>query len=159
MNASANSRRAAKVSAVTPLLLVAQFVIAPAQQPPPARAATGRVKGTVSDWQPARILGACLTFKAKSFEKNIKVDEDGAFEVELPAGTYEVTAHAFHFEQFRLKALRVEPNATRTLDITLKLAPERVGECPEGTKKRGRLCVSLCEQNAAPAGSPKPAAP
>ena len=120
----------------------------PAQSLTPVQANMGKLKGVIEDWQYARILGSCLTVKNRTFEKKVVVDTNGAFEVELPVGTYQVVAQSSGFGQFRWKELRIEPNATKTLNIMLKVAPEKAG-CPAGTKRneKGKLpiCVSLYE--------------
>jgi hypothetical protein len=135
-----------KASVLAILIFVTGVVIALAQQTPP----TGVLKGVVVDWQYARILGSCLTVKNKTIEKKVIVNAEGAFEVELPAGTYEVVAQSPNFRRFRQKNLQIESNTITTLNIMLQVAPERAGRCPAGTTKTGLLCTSLCEANPTP---------
>ena len=119
-----------------------------AQSLTPAPENTGKLKGVIEDWQYARVLGSCLTIKNKTLEKKVMVDTNGAFEVELPVGIYQVTAQSPRFRQYHWKELRIEPNATKTLNIMLKIAPEKAG-CLAGTKRneKGKLpiCINLCE--------------
>ena len=105
------------------------------------------LKGVVVDQQYARVLRSCLSVKNKTVEKKVVVDEEGAFEIDLPAGTYDITAQSPHFRQFRRNKLEIQPDTTTTLNIMLEVAPERAGRCPAGTIKRGVLCTSLCEVN------------
>ena len=144
------SFRLLKVSVSAILIIVFGVVIALAQQTPPTRTATGMLKGVVVDWQYARILGSCLTVKNKTIEKKVIVDGEGAFEVELPVGTYEVVAQSPHFRRFRQKKLQIESNTTTTLNIMLQVAPQVAGRCPAGTIKSGFICASLCEADPAP---------
>ncbi len=129
-------------------IIFLQVSLSLAQSLTPAQANMGKLKGVIEDWQYARVLGSCLTVKNKTFEKKVMVDTNGAFEVELPVGTYQVTAQSPGFRQFRWKELRIEPNATKTLNILLNIAPEKAG-CPAGTKRneKGKLpiCINLCE--------------
>jgi len=139
--------RILKAHASAILIIVCGVAVALAQQTPLTRPATGMLKGVVVDWQYARILGSCVIVKNKSVEKKVIVDGEGAFEVELPAGTYEVTAQSPHFRRFRRNKLQIQSNTTTTLNIMLEVAPERAGRCPAGTIKTGVLCTSLCEVN------------
>lgn len=61
---------------------------------------TGRLKGVIVDWQHARVLPSCLDITNKDFAKRVSANENGAFEVELPAGKYRITAQAPHFKRF-----------------------------------------------------------
>lgn len=110
----------------------------------PAQVITGKLKGIVVDWQYARVLGSCLTVKSENLEKKVVVDTNGAFEVELPAGIYQVTAQSPGFQRFHWKELHIEPNAIKTLNIMLKVAPVKAG-CPAGTRKAGGLCINVCD--------------
>jgi len=105
-----------KASVLAILIFVTGVVIALAQQTPP----TGVLKGVVVDWQYARILGSCLTVKNKTIQKKVIVNAEGAFEVELPAGMYEVVAQSPNFRRFRQKKLQIESNTITTLNISSK---------------------------------------
>ena len=117
------------------LMTVTVAIVAPAQQAPPAQVATGKLKGVVVDRQYARILHSCLTVRNKTFQKKVMVDEAGAYEVELPAGAYEVVALSPGYSRDRQKNVRIEPGTTRTLNVLLKFAPQISGRCPAGTIK------------------------
>ncbi|HET9711854.1 MAG TPA: carboxypeptidase-like regulatory domain-containing protein [Pyrinomonadaceae bacterium] len=146
--AASNVQLSPVVKAVVPaiLIIVSGFVALAQQTPPP----TGTLKGVVVDWQYARVLHSCLTVKNKTIQKKVIVDPEGGFEVELPAGTYEVVAQSPGFRRFRRHKLQIDSNTTTTLNIMLEVAPEISGRCPAGTIKTGRLCTSLCEANHTP---------
>jgi hypothetical protein len=116
---------------------------------------SGRVKGVVVDWNYARIVESCVIFRSKTHQTRVKVNDEGAFDVELTAGTYEVVALSPNFSRVRMKNVRVEPGVTRTLNFMLPVAPEISGRCPANTVRRGDLCESLCE-NLSPAKDVNP---
>lgn len=137
-----------KTLAFTISIIFLQMSFPCAQSLTPAQVRNGKLKGVIVDWQYGRVLGSCLTVKNRTFEKKVVVDMNGAFEVELPVGTYDVTAQSPGFRQFHRKEVHIEPGATKTLNIMLKVAPERAG-CPAGTVKKGPLCINLCETDPA----------
>jgi carboxypeptidase family protein len=137
--------RATTIVAVFLIVIVAMAVSA--QQPTAAQVATGKLKGVVVDWQYARISRSCLIIRNKGFQTRVAVDEEGAFEFDLPAGTYEVFALSPGFTRVRRKNLRGESGTTTTSNFLLQVAPEVSGQCPANTIRRGDLCESLCETN------------
>ena len=135
--------RTTRVSALAVLVSFTGALAVSSQQEP--QVATGKLKGVLQDWQYARILRSCLTVRNKTFQKKIMTDERGAFETELPAGTYEIVFLAPSFTPLRRKNVQIEPGTTRTLNALLDVAREVSGQCPAGTLRRGNLCESLCE--------------
>ena len=96
--------------------------------------ADGRLKGSVVDWHYASIPHTSITFESRSFRKAVATDEAGAYEAELPAGTYLVTVKSEGFFQRRLK-INVGPGVTRSLSFILDVKPTNV-VCP-----RGSICL------------------
>ena len=90
-----------------------------------------KVSGIAVDWQYARLLPTTIVFKSKDHTKEVKVDDEGAYEVELPPGVYVVTATAPNFRERRVK-LRLEPAAPRTLNFMLQVVPQ-IFRCPKGS--------------------------
>ena len=89
------------------------------------------VKGVVVDWQYARLLPTTLVFKSEGHTKEVKVDDQGAYEVQLPPGLYIVKATAPEFRERRVK-LQLAPATTRILNIMLQVRPQ-IFRCPKGS--------------------------
>ncbi len=118
------------LAALVYLLLAALY--APATY---AQESSGTVKGIVVDWQYARVLPTTIVFLGTSVKEKVRVDHEGSFEIELPAGDYFVKATAPGFLERRVR-FRVAPNALMTLNIMLDVRPMKVGKCP-----RSSLCL------------------
>jgi hypothetical protein len=103
-----------------------------------ARQAIGKLKGEVVDANYARIVDATVTFESSAFRKVVRLNSEGAYEVELPAGTYSVQAarEGFYSRRFKFK---VAPNITKRLSMILDVVPLTVPKCP----KRLRPCIYL----------------
>ena len=72
-----------RVHVVAFLLAVAACSATHAAQP-----GSGRLRGTVVDWQYALIPRTTIVFEKSPFKKTVEVNEEGEYDVELPAGTY-----------------------------------------------------------------------
>lgn len=90
-----------------------------------------KVSGIVVDWQYARVLPTTIVFKSEGETKEVKVDAQGAYEVELTPGQYLVEATAPNFRKRRVK-LQVEPATQRILNLMLDVVPQRF-HCPKGS--------------------------
>ena len=90
------------------------------------------VRGIVVDWQYARVLLTTLVFKSEGQTKEVKVDDQGAYEIQLAPGLYLVKATAPGFRQRRVK-LQLAPNAPRILNLMLDVQPEGRIRCPKGS--------------------------
>src|ERR1051325_10659731 len=90
------------------ILLIADslFTSAMAQEPVVA------VRGVVVDWQYARVPPTTLVFASEGQTKEVKVDDQGAYEVQLPPGLYKVKATAPGFRERRVK-LQLAPATPR----------------------------------------------
>ena len=107
------------------LVLMAAGVALP-QEP------AANVSGVVVDWQYARILPTTIVFKSESETKEIKVDDQGAYKIELPPGRYVVEVTAPNFRKRRVK-LQVQPGADQTLNFMLDVVPQPRIHCPKGS--------------------------
>jgi hypothetical protein len=92
----------------------------------------GKLNGIVVDWQYARVLRTTIVFETAGLRKAIQVDEEGAYEVELPAGWYTIKATAPGFIERRVK-LQLESATPRILNLMLDVRPQKVIRCPKGS--------------------------
>lgn len=79
----------------------------------------GKLKVVVVDWQEARIAGPKILFRSSKFKAEVKANEAGEFETEVPVGVYEVIAQTEGFKKFRQKGVRVEEGKTTSVKIQL----------------------------------------
>jgi len=93
---------------------------------------TGKLTGIVVNWDYARVTDTIIIFEGESFTKYVRTDEEGAYEVELPAGTHVVRAIRQGFIPRRVK-FNVEAGTTRTLNMILDVEPVRWVKCPKGS--------------------------
>lgn len=107
------------------LLLISQSLFTPAMGQEP----TVKVRGVVVDWNYARVIVTTILFESGSQTKRVKVNEEGAYEVDLPPGRYLVKASAPGFTERRVK-LQLEPDAPRTLNLMLAPEPQNF-RCPK----------------------------
>ena len=89
-----------------------------------------RVTGIVVDWQYARVLRTTIVFESEGHREEVTVNDEGAYEVDLPPGRYVVKASAPNFRERRVK-LQVEPDAPRILNLMLTVPPQNF-RCPKG---------------------------
>ena len=90
-----------------------------------------KVSGVVVDWQYARVLPTTIVFKSEGVTKEVKVDDVGAYKVELPPGRYVVEVTAPNFRKRRVK-LEFKPAADQTLNFMLDVVPQNF-HCPKGS--------------------------
>jgi len=87
----------------------------------------GRVSGTVVDAKQGRIIGATVTIRAKKFKRVIKSDQRGEFQIDLPAGRYQIIAKAYLFQQKVIEEVEVEPKQTKKIVIHLEIEEIKSG--------------------------------
>jgi len=97
----------------------------------PGQESAVKVSGVVVDWQYARVLPTTIVFKSEGVTKEVKVDDQGAYKVELPPGRYVVEATAPNFRKRRVK-LQLESGADQTLNFMLDVVPQNF-HCPKGS--------------------------
>jgi hypothetical protein len=88
------------------------------EEPPPSR-----LVGVVLDRNDALVAGATIRVSSGTFKRRVRSDGDGRFEMELPAGCYELTAEQPGFRKFRLSPFQVRAGAKALVNIHLELAP------------------------------------
>ena len=88
------------------------------QEPPPSR-----LVGVVLDRNDALVAGATIRVSSGTFKRRVRSNGDGRFEMELPAGCYELTAEQPGFRKFRLSPFQVRAGARELINIHLELAP------------------------------------
>ena len=63
--------------------------------------------------------------RKKTVLQKVKSNRDGLFEIELPAGTYQVIVKFSGFHEFKYKGLIVEGEKALIFDIVLKENPRK----------------------------------
>ena len=90
-----------------------------------AQSENSRLIGVVVDRNSARIVGAVITIQNTEFKRNLRSDDEGKFEVELPAGSYEITAEQPGFKKFHNSSFRVGGGATEFINIHMEVEPPK----------------------------------
>jgi len=83
----------------------------------------GKLKVVVVDWQEARIPGPKILIRGSKFKVDVKANEAGEFETDVPVGIYEVSAHSEGFQKFRQKGVIVHEGKTKSVRIQLTVTP------------------------------------
>lgn len=95
-----------------------------------ASAPLSKVNGIVKDSHDAVVGGAVIWFETKidrkKFRQKAESNRNGLFEVELPAGSYQVTVKFSGFYNFKREGLIVESAKPLTFDIVLKENPRKI---------------------------------
>jgi len=82
-----------------------------------------RLVGVVLDRNDAVVIGVTVRVTSGTFKRRVRSDGDGRFEMELPAGCYELTAEQPGFRKFRLNPFQVRAGAKELINIHLEIAP------------------------------------
>ena len=82
---------------------------------------TGRITGIVVDPNGARVVGATVRIDNADFKQSKSSDSEGRFELQAPAGTYDLTVEQSGFKKFRVRDFRVG-TGTREFNIKLEVA-------------------------------------
>ncbi|HEU4508938.1 MAG TPA: carboxypeptidase-like regulatory domain-containing protein [Pyrinomonadaceae bacterium] len=70
-------------------------------------------------WEP--VPKAVVVFKKGDFTREVISDEDGSYQIDLPAGVYEVTVAKFNiFDAYRRKNVKVQTGKLKKFDVVLK---------------------------------------
>jgi hypothetical protein len=91
-----------------------------------AHAAGGRIEGKITDPKGAAIPSATVTVTNQVTKQDYTAvsDSQGRYKVEgLPPGAYSVRVAVKGFAEARQEDVRVEDNATATIDLSLEIAP------------------------------------
>lgn len=85
----------------------------------PAPLAEGDIKGLVMDSQESRITGAMVTLQNKKYRFETQSNDEGAFQLRLPAGEYQLTIESNGFKVYTRKRVRIEADKTETISVTM----------------------------------------
>src|SRR6266704_2555019 len=98
-----------RISAITLLTLALTAVVFPAHTRSFAYAQAeemSNIAGTVLDKNNARIAGATIKIENAQFKSKLQSSYEGKFEIELPAGEYQITVEKEGFHKFELSPFR-----------------------------------------------------
>ena len=84
---------------------------------------TCKVTGVVLDPNEARIVGAIVTVENGSFKREVRSNEEGNFEIELPAGTYQLVVEMEGFKKFKLSPFYASGGASEHVKVRMKVKP------------------------------------
>lgn len=83
--------------------------------------ASGKVQGVTRDFLGALVPKAVLVFESGDIKREVVSDESGRFQIELPAGVYQVTVTKLGiFDSFQRKNVKVRNGKTKKFDVALK---------------------------------------
>ena len=84
---------------------------------------SGRITGVVVDPNDARVVGATIKIANADFKQMRRSDSEGKFELQAPAGVYNLTVEQSGFKKFRLRDVRVGAGTRELGNIKLEVAP------------------------------------
>jgi|ERR1041385_6812966 hypothetical protein len=82
-----------------------------------------KVSGLVTDNVGGWLRQVTVIFRAEKFEKKIVSGDGGHYQLDLPAGKYEVRARFHGCKDFRLKEWTAQRDIPNTLNISLYCPP------------------------------------
>ena len=88
----------------------------------PKQAVTGKIQGVLLDINDARIVAATVIVENAYFKRELKSGDEDDFEVQVPAGTYQIRVQANGFRKFELSPFKVRANTTEMINIHLDVA-------------------------------------
>jgi hypothetical protein len=83
----------------------------------------GKITGIVLDKNEARVAGATIEIENAVLSRVVRANDEGYFEVELPAGMYRMTVEMAGFKRFVLSPLSVKAGAQRLVSIHMEAQP------------------------------------
>lgn len=86
---------------------------------------TSRLAGVVLDVNDARVAGAAVRIANAEFNRRVKSDDEGNFEISVPPGTYEITVEQPGFRKFQLSRFRVGGGTCELVNIHLEVQPPK----------------------------------
>jgi carboxypeptidase family protein len=84
-----------------------------------------KLKGVLLDPQDARIVHATVTLENDKLKRQVYSNEEGVYEVQLPAGVYRLTVESHGFKELQITMLQVDTDDAD--DLTIHLEPQRTG--------------------------------
>jgi len=79
----------------------------------------------VIDSNDARISNATVRIENARSSQEVYTSAEGAFEVELPAGTYRITVEAEGFRTVEMVSFRARANKRESLKVRMKVKPPK----------------------------------
>jgi uncharacterized membrane protein len=83
------------------------------------------ISGILFDRNQARIAGAVIRIENGDLRRRLRSDYEGKFELELPAGTYDIRVEQPGFKPLTLSAIRVNEGVIERLHLMLEVAPPK----------------------------------
>ncbi len=106
----------------------------------------GIVKGTVKDKQDNEPLTGATIF-AEENQRGATADMDGAYSLELPAGTYTLTIRYIGYQNIVMEAVKVPATGEVTLDFLMESDAQTLGEVQvTATARRNTETAQVQEQ-------------
>lgn len=108
----------------------------------------GHLAGTVTDTDGEPVDGATITVG----DRSTATDPTGAYDLLLPAGTYDLTVEAFGFLPYEASGLEVSDDATTVHDVVLERAPTTTvrGTITDGSGHGWPLGAQISVEDAPP---------
>jgi sporulation protein YlmC with PRC-barrel domain len=82
-----------------------------------------KLSGVVLDVNDGRIVGAIIKIENARINRVVQSNEEGMFEVELPAGEYRITVEMNGFKRFVVSLFRVRRGARESVNIRMQVQP------------------------------------
>jgi len=86
-----------------------------------SKSGTGKIKGAVLDIYYSRVVNAIVRVNGGEIRRSLRSNDDGQFEISLPAGEYELTVEA-NGCRFVYSSLKVQPNEIELINVHLDVA-------------------------------------
>ena len=83
----------------------------------------GKITGIVLDKHEARIAGATIKIENAEFSRAVQSNDEGHFEVAVPAGIYRITIEMAGFKKFVLSPFRVKAGARKSVSVHMEVKP------------------------------------
>lgn len=108
---------------VAALLLMSSIALASEYKQSSPTAQVGRLVGTVTDMNDARVPQAKVIIDGAGTTLTVSTEEDGTYQSELPPGTYRIRVESLGFCPVRRASFRMQPSTTTLLNFTLIACP------------------------------------
>jgi hypothetical protein len=93
-----------------------------ARLPRSSEPVTGKLMGLILDANDARVVNATVRITRPKIKREIKSGQEGEFEVEMPAGSYQITVEANGFRRFVYSPFKIKSNVSEMINIHLEVA-------------------------------------
>jgi hypothetical protein len=114
-------KKTLKIAIATVTFIAMMSVTMPAQKSNSAPNLNGKLRGLTIDFMGAIVPKVAIIFESDQLRREVVSDEDGGFEIALPAGLYRVRVEKFSiFDTFEDKKLKVKGGSVKKFDIMLK---------------------------------------